>query len=399
MRAQTRRDDRIVFAIFSVLKISCGLLMGFLYWTYYEGVGDTIYFHEQAQVLFNFFQTDRISFSEWVGIAPLSLTHADFSAQAEPRTFFFVRFLSMLTAFTQGNYLIMSAYVSFFSALATWGFARELVRSTSDNKLVIYVAILFVPSITFWSSGLLKESLMTTAIYVLGIVIIRWLKKRQKWWYFIPTILSIYVLWKVKYYVPITLMPVLILTLVFYRARFLRRFSFSKKLILYFALLIIGGFGIAFIHPVFNSGRFFELVRISHDAIVVNSTDAIIHFQNAENDVWFFIKNLPISWFTGIFRPFIWESFSVFSLLWAIEKTFFSLAVISAIIISRKLIFNKAELWWGIAILIYGSVLSAVITIATPNFGSLIRYEVAYMPFLWLLVLTVLNKYRNKNTV
>jgi len=41
--------------------------------------------------------------------------------------------------------------------------------------------------------------------------------------------------------------------------------------------------------------------------------------------------------------------------------------------------------------------LSSIITLATPNFGTLIRYEVAYMPFLWLLVLIILNKEKLMN--
>jgi hypothetical protein len=324
----------------------------------------------------------------------LTLSLAEFPAQAEPRTFFFVRLMSFLYSLTQGDYWIMSIYMSVFSAFATWVFVYELVKITREHKFVVYIALLFIPSITFWSSGLLKESLMTIAMYSLGFTVIRWLKEPKKLWFIVPTLLSVYVLWKVKYYVPITLIPILILTLIFYRDGFLKRFGFSNKLLLYFALIVVGGLAIAFMHPVFSSGRFFELVRISHDVVAQNSNDAIIHFQDAGSDQWFFIINLGLSWFTGIFRPLIWESFDTLSLLWAIQKSFFVLLGILAIIVSRKITFTKSEIWWGIAILIYASVLASVITLASPNFGTLVRYEVAYMPLLWLLVLLIFNKYR-----
>ncbi|HET8858703.1 hypothetical protein [Marivirga sp.] len=388
-------DDKIIFSTFILLKISCGILIGFLYWSYYGGVGDTIYFYEQAQALFQYFQTDRISFSKWVGFAPLSLSHPEFSAQSEPRTFFFVRLMSFLYAITQGNYLSMSIYLSFFSGLATWAFAHELVKFSKENKFVIYISLLFIPSVIFWSSGLLKESLMTIALYALGFSILKWQTNFKKWIYTIPVILSVLVLWKIKYYVPIALLPILVLTLLFYRSEFLLKFTFPKKLVLYFIFLIVGGIAIAFIHPVFHSGRFFELIRISHDAIAQNSTEAVIHFQQTESDVLFVMQNLPLAWFTGIFRPFLWEAFSAFSLFWALEKSVLTLLVIAAIILSFKLKFTQTEKWWGIAILIYASLLSSIVTLATPNFGTLIRYEVAYMPFLWLLVLMVLNKYKH----
>lgn len=395
IRKISEMDDKIIFSTFTLLKISCGILMGFLYWSYYGGIGDTIYFYEQAQALFQYFQTERISFSEWVGFAPLSLSHAEFSALSEPRTFFFVRLMSFLYALTQGNYFSMSIYLSFFSGLAIWTFVHELVKLSKENKFVIFVALLFIPSITFWSSGLLKETLMMMALYALGFLILKWKANPRKWLYAFPAIISIFVLWKLKYYVPITLLPILGLTLLFSQAKFLRKFTFPRKLLLFVGLLMVGGIAMAFIHPVFHSGRFFELIQISHDVIAQNSGDSLIQFSKAKNDVLFLIQNLPLAWFTGIFRPFIWESFSFFSLVWAIEKAIFALLAITAIIFAFKLKFSQTEKWWGIAILLYVSVLSSIITIATPNFGTLIRYEVAYMPFLWLCVLMVLNKYKH----
>jgi hypothetical protein len=389
-------DDRIIFSTFTILKISCGILIGFLYWSYYGGTGDTIYYYELAQALFQYFRTDRISFSEWIGFESLTLTHAEFSAQSEPRTFFFVRFISFLYGLTQGNYLTISIYLSFFTALATWAFAYELVKISKQNKFAIYIALLFIPSITFWSSGLLKESLMTIAIYTLGYFFLKWMSKPKQWFYLIPAILCVVVLWKVKYYVPIALLPVVFLTLVFTQSRFLPDCPFPRKSALYLVLLAVGGIAVAFIHPVFNSGRFFELIRISHDVIVLNSTEAVIHFQPADSNLMFFSQNLALAWFTGIFRPFLWEAFSTFSLLWASEKFIFTILAVIAVIFAFKLNFTQAEKWWGIAILIYATVLSAVITLATPNFGTLIRYEVAYMPFLWLVVLLILSKLKWK---
>jgi len=394
LRKLSKTDDRIIFCTFTLLKITCGLLIGLLYWSYYGETGDTIYFFEQAQALFHYFQDNRISFSEWIGFAPLSLSAAEFSAQTEPRTFFFVRLMSLLYALTQGNYFTMSIYLSLFSALTTWAFAYELGKTSKCNKYVFYVALLFIPSVIFWSSGLLKESIMTFSMYALGFLILKWMRNPQKWLYAIPVFLSIYLLWKVKYYVPITLLPLLILTLIFNRPTFLNRLKLSSKLLLFGSFVILGGLSAAFLHPVFSSGRFFELLRISHDVIAHHSEEAIICFQNSDSDLFFFTRNLPLSWFTGFFRPFIWESFSILSFFWAIEKTVFTLLTIAALAVLFKVKLSQPEKWWSIAILIYSSVLASVITLASPNFGTLIRYEVAYMPFLWLVVLMVLNKYK-----
>jgi hypothetical protein len=54
--------------------------------------------------------------------------------------------------------------------------------------------------------------------------------------------------------------------------------------------------------------------------------------------------------------------------------------------------FTHKEIWWVIGILLYCSVLATVISLSTPNFGTLIRYKVAYMPFLWFLALWLMGK-------
>ena len=99
-------------------------------------------------------------------------------------------------------------------------------------------------------------------------------------------------MWKVKYYVPITLLPIILLTLLFSKSKYLDKYTFPRKLILYITFLIIGGIAVAFIHPVFYSGRFFELIKISHDVIAQNSTEALIHFQNLDGNVLFFFYKI-----------------------------------------------------------------------------------------------------------
>lgn len=394
-RETSKIEDRIVFITFVLLKIGCGILIGYLYWSYYGGTGDTVYFYEQAQRLVYYYQVGRISFTEWVGVAPLSLSVAEFSAQVEPRTFFFVRLMSGLYAVTQGNYWLISTYLSFAAGIAAFAFVQELIKLSKRNKFIFYIAFLFIPSVTFWSSGLLKESVMAIALYVLGFFVLKWYSKPKHWLFLVLIVVNVLVLWKIKYYIPITLIPLLVLTFLFYQSpAFLKGINFSRKLILYFLLLITGGLAVAFIHPVFHSGRFFELIRISYDAIAQNSGMGAIAFQNADTDFLFFLKNLPLAWFTGWFRPFVWETSNGLAFIWALEKILFTVLAISSILLSFRLKFSQAEKWWGIAILIYTSVLSAVITLSTPNFGTLIRYEVAYIPFLWLLVLYVLNKYK-----
>ncbi|MBK6267263.1 hypothetical protein JKA74_19635 [Marivirga sp. S37H4] len=389
--------DRAIFSTAVFVKIVCGVLLGWLYWGYYGGTGDTLYFFEQAGKLYHYFQIGKISIAEWLGFQSIHLTMEEFSAQSEPRTFFFVRWMSYLFAVTQGEYFTMAIYLSLFSIFAAWKFVKRLTGILPENKTAIYIAFLFIPSVTFWSSGLMKETFMMTLLYFMAYFIIRWHQEKSKWLLFIPILICYWGLWLLKYYVAIVLMPVLILTLLFsVQPGFLKDIRFQWKVIIYFSLMLLGGLVLAFLHPVFYSGRFYELIRISHDVILANSSEAGIVFLDAGSDFLFFLKNIPLAWVTGFFRPFPWEAFSLFSHIAAIEQFLFLLLFLYAIRLAFVVKISQNEIWWIIGVLIYCSVLAVVISISTPNFGTLIRYQVAYMPFIWFLVLWFIGKRLNQ---
>lgn len=392
-------EDKAVFITAIFIKIVCGILLGWLYWGYYGGTGDTLYFFDQAGKLYNYFQIGQVSFAEWFGFQEIHLTMEELSAQTEPRTYFFVRWLSYLFALTQGEYFTMAIYMSLFAVFAAWKFVKRLTIVLPDHKSAIFVAFLFIPSVTFWSSGLLKETFMMTLLYFMGYFIIKWYHKSSRWFLLVPILLLFWALWMLKYYVPIVLMPVLLLTLLFsVQPGFMKDIRFQWKLVIYFSLVVIVGLALSFLHPVFYSGRFFELIKISHDTILQHSAEAKIIFLDAATAFLFFAKNLPLAWVTGMFRPFPWEAFNLFSHIAAAEQFLFMLLFLYGIRLLFVTKITNKEIWWILGIMIYSIVLAMVIALSTPNFGSLLRYKVAYMPFLWFLVLWLVSKRFNQRS-
>ena len=385
--------DRAIFATAVFIKIACGLLVGWLYWSYYNQAGDTFFIYEQASILYEYFQIGKISWAEWLGFQSMELSTEEFPIQSEPRTFIFIRWISYLFALTQGEYITMAIYLSLLVVFATWKFVKRLTGILPGNKNAIYTAFLFIPSVAFWSSGLLKETIMMTLLYFLGYLVIKWYQHKNKWYLFIFMGLCCWGLWLIKYYVPIVVLPILILSL-FFTAQpgFVKNIKHKWKIVFYFILVVLGGIALAFLHPVFSSGRFFELIKISHDVILAQSTNSKIIFSQYGSDFLFFVKNIPLAWITGFFRPFIWEGYNALSYAFAIEQTLFTILFIFALRLLFLIKFTYKEIWWVISILLYCSVLAIVISLSTPNYGSLIRYKVAYMPFLWFLVLWLIGK-------
>src|SRR5690606_10865836 len=77
----------------------------------------------------------------------------------DPRAIFLTRIASVFDVLTQHNYWLISAWFSFIGFLGAWYLVVTLRRLIPSVGVAAVVAFLFLPSATFWSSGLIKETL------------------------------------------------------------------------------------------------------------------------------------------------------------------------------------------------------------------------------------------------
>jgi len=386
------KKDYLVFYAFFSLKILAVFGVYWLYNSYYNGSGDTFIFFENAKAWFALFKSEDINLLEWLCIADKN-NHNLKILPPEERSRFFNIILSVLMPLAQGSYLLLSVILTVIAAFCTWLFAQKLILAINIRKWVVYLSILFIPSLLFWSSGILKESLMLAAMSIIGFCYLN-LKYSIRLPSVFFLIIASLILWKLKYYVAIVLLPLLLLTHLFSMGSnklFLQ--SFPKKLTLYISLLVILCALLAFTHPVFNSGLFFDLVRNSYEQILAADAASNFTFIHFEENVQFVIFNAPFALFTGLFRPFIWEAGSTFVLMASLEQLIFAMSSAYSIYLIFKINFTQKEKWWLIGGIIYIIALTIIITLATPNFGSLARFRVAYMPIAWLINLFLLDKH------
>jgi hypothetical protein len=131
-----------------------------------------------------------------------------------------------------------------------------------------------------------------------------------------------------------------------------------------------------------------EQLVYSYEGMRALSTHvAHIEYPNLQPELWSLLVHTPEAFFNTIFRPFIGESFSLLYLLSGLENllllVLFILAIASAFKVNYKHQFHLFYLAIGCFILIAAT----VIGISTPNFGTLIRYRVIFLPFLVYLLL------------
>lgn len=364
-------------------KLSAGILLGVIYGASYA-TSDTFSLFDWAKELSFEARRDVGWYLHylWNG------KHEGYFQGVE-RTLFFVKLTSIFALITNDSYWITSLYFSLLSFLAGWKLTKVIWKRIPEMGIPAVVAILFFPSCVFWTSGIMKESMAMTAMFFLSAVFLKfWMKKRVSLMEMIGGVLSILFVWKLKYYYIGLLAPLL---LAVWSTRKIIEWkkinTFSKELsILISTLGIMLLFG-SLVHPNFSLQKIPE-VLVSNNESLMKASDPgnVIHYYQLQAAWSSVAMNAPWALVSGLFRPVIWEADSVLKFLTSLEN----LVLILLVTVSLRSVRNIRESPHRlliIAVLSYCVLLCVFVAISTPNFGTLVRYRIGFLPFLLLLII------------
>jgi len=379
-------------------KLAAGLAVGLVYTYYYDG-GDTFVFFQDAGQLANLASRSPVDFGRVLLLDqyPDEILPSLLVYEQEPRSFFLIKILSLVRIATFGSYWLSALYFSLFSFWGMWKLANTLAKTFPGTQLAAALAFLFFPSVVFWSAGVMKESL---AMGVIGLVTAWWLSAlpRPEPWkasrYFGPMLCCpwlLLVLWKLKYYYFAVYLPCLLaggLILLLHRRSKPRS---PWAWVCLFFLLLAGLTGmITRLHPNLEVNYFLEVLVETHDTLyALSKADNRIKYDQLQPTVASFLQNLPLALTTGLFRPFLGECNKMMQWMNGLENLFLLLlAGTSLFQIWQKRGLRMSQQAWilsGTAGL-YILILAALLAFSTPNFGTLTRYKVAFLPFLIYLL-------------
>jgi hypothetical protein len=120
----------------------------------------------------------------------------------EPRALFFSKIVSVFSLLTVDNYWVIASYFSLFSFLAAWVLVKTIVQYLARYTVPSMVAFLFFPSVVFWTSGLIKESIAVGGLYFLTVFFLRvWFDGRTRPVDVFIVAILLWLCWSLKYYV------------------------------------------------------------------------------------------------------------------------------------------------------------------------------------------------------
>lgn len=384
IRFHYTKIDRLFFWALGT-RLLGGLAVGLLYFYWYGG-GDTFNFQLESELLSQIAHRDP---QEYLQILWDNRQLEKYAGQLqffnEPRSLFFCKILSVFNLITQNNYWINGLYFSTFSFMGCWFLAGVLSSLFPKQTWPIAIAFLFFPSIVFWGSGILKDSLSLAAIAFMSAVVLKLLSHKYtfRWAEWLGLILLALVLWKLKYYVAAILIPVLFsLGVILTLRRWFPQWFVGFRMQFYWAVLMgLGLLAASQMHYNLRGENIFGVIANNYFIIYsMSDLHTAVEYNRLSSDPSSFIRNLPLALSSGLFRPYLWEANGILPLLTSIENLL--LMALAAISLPALFFSKKSETHFLLFVaMAYICTLATLIAFAAPNFGTLSRYKIVYLPF------------------
>jgi len=356
-----------------------GMSVGLVYLYYYSS-SDTWLFFNDASKLSAF---ARENFTAYVKILfdfnykqnlP-GLISGDF------RALIFIKILSLFCFVSGDMYWVCVGYFSLLSFCAAWYLHEMIIQSFQNSSAASALAFLFFPSVVFWGSGLVKETLTLASLYFLSGVFLQFVfNKKIDVLTWLLTVIATTVLWALKYYWAgvFFIAAAALLTVLFFTKRIPGVEKYSALAYLFFFATI--GIVVSFLHPNFYLHRFLEVLFSNHEAFVRLSNDNnLIHFYQPGATVMSVVINSPWALFSGFFRPMVGEGQGLLGFIASMENLLILILFISFLWNFKK---RLPITILFVAVLSYCVVLCVFLALSTPNLGTLSRYRVGFLPFL-----------------
>lgn len=402
------------FLVALMFKVFAGLFFGFIYVFYYGG-GDTISYYSSAIPLSRLFWenpadyfdvmlhsteiTEQYSTKEWEAFTfnvftnstgiPLSFISHD------PKTFIVSKLTSVFMILLGNSYFATTIVLAALTFIPQWLLYKTFLKYFPVLRGELALAILFVPSVSFWGSGIMKDTytfagtLLT--VYFFDRIIDKKSVNYRRLLHAALMILSMLLILSIKPYILNILIPCIGIWLIGLSIKIVQNPIF-KFIVLPIVFVIGVGGSLLVLQSLGSSMDKFALdkaintAQITQDDLKREEQYGSNNFDIGELDgsIPNLISKFPAASFAGLFRPTLLEARSPVMLLSGLENLcLLGLLVLTLYRIKLKLIYRLIKSTPILLFCFAFSILFAfMLGITTPNFGALVRFKIPLIPFL-----------------
>jgi hypothetical protein len=382
---------------------------------YYYGFGDSFTFYQGSSFIHDelvrnlsnikYLFASSYEFQQWfnteVGDMNLSGYLGITSSNA-------VMKISALISFIAFNkYIIISLFFGLFSFAGQWKLFQVFNNhNKGENQKLLAYAVLYSPSIWFWGSALMKDSICIGAVgFIISILYKNMIKRQINLKELLILPLLIYLVFTIKSYIIIILIASIIVVF-FVRYIFLLKNVFVRFVAI-FLFLTIGGVIVSFLD---FSSQINDLVEESYSQVISfqknyenlqnldENSKAGFEISNFDASLSSMLIKSPGIIFSCLFRPFLWESKKIIIVFTSIESTILLLGTLYLLFRTRAVAFFR--IIFSDYLILFCFILSIffalIIGFTTFNFGTMTRYKIMLLPFYYFMLVGIYNKSTEK---
>ncbi len=379
-------------------KIVGAISVCLIYVYYYKVGGDTLAYHSSSVSFVNLL---FYSFKDFlhVYLSPaLEENFYLFNSETGFPTFYnqpyevmVVKLLVPLELISFKSYIVTSIITGVISYSGVWKLYQMFCELSPKLYKEFSVVILFVPSVVFWGSGILKDSWTLGATGWLCYSFYKiFISKTNIISNSISIIISAFILLSIKPYIFIALFPGCLIW-----GTWNKMLSIKNNVLRFFfmpAIFCVGIVAGVFVWSFISSGlgQYSSIDRMLQKTVDSSFDLKQDYYHGNSFDIGSFeptfsgiSSKFPIATFTGLFRPFLWESKNIVMILSGLENLITLFFVVFVFfnkpIENLKRLFSKPIVLFS---LIFAIFFSFSVALSTSNFGALVRLRIPQIPFL-----------------
>ena len=308
----------------------------------------------------------------------------------DPKAWFVVKVSLFMVGISIQSYLITTILCSTLSFIGIWKMFRVFAQEFPEIQKQMALSFLFIPSVFFWGSGLLKDTFTLSALgfFVSGAYSTLITNKRVVRG-LLTMLISGFVIVSIKPYILVGLVPSVILWMIF---KYIDKIEVATLRSISFPILIIGGivFGYLFLQVMGDSLQEYKLDSFL-DKAAVNQRDLKSDYHKGNSfDIGEFDPTIQgisskflIATFSAIYRPMFFEVNNVVMFLAAVENLLILILSFRVLWYIRFIrLFRYIRKHHLLVFSFSFAILFAFfIGLSTSNFGALVRYKIPCIPF------------------
>ena len=458
-----------IISILFAIKIISGVGLLFVYTYFYQDrkTGDVFKYLDDSKIIWHYSKTNLVvyfkilfgidNYNKEVATVLNYLDHWDLEGNVNfiNDSRLIIRFNLLLYPFSGGNQYIHLVVLGLWSFTGQVAIYRTFVLIFNE-KIKSLIAVFFIPSFVFWSSGILKEGVLIGFLGLFLWFTFCYFKSGKKSHLLIFIVMWLGVLFS-KFYVAFCLIP---LTFIFcYTPNLKTKIAILFGVIFcFFSYLFFtnndsiiekplkllsekqqqfinvskGGYFIEQAKDTFridydlgttaikmcgDSGYLsrkivgYAFVNLRDTKLVeirtgkTNSFKILKKLPGAKSNIEIneidglegFIKNIPEYFLNVLIRPLPKETRNIFQLITLVENISVVIFFVLSLVWFKQV--KKNEIAWMLCFLLYIFLLFILIGSTTPVIGAIVRYKIPALPFLWIMILVMFDESKFRNSI